>query len=516
MKNKIEIWDGICGMGKTTKAVDLIKAITGNKKVFTKKCSKVIFATPYRSECFRMADIMHSGKTPFKESNSNLLKYKKVKKFNFKFYTTIENEEDGNKLNPVEKFKKHIKDNKNLVITHSVLEKLDDEAIELAKEHNYHLIIDEAPPVIKKADLKPELTEEEFKSLQNINVIKVDDGKLKPVTWIADKFNIDLPRYSDLKNELITGKCFYLYHGKQGEVIIKLMNPNIFIKFHSVTVLTYLFEGTLLNPYLKLNNIDITIKDLTSEGYLTNSRIKDYDTLINLYEPRGLTGSIFMDENALSSSWYDKKAKELNLKKDNDGIYKPKLGASDFSELSKKTRSFFKKKVELSKEEISYYKEQIEEYKITQPEYAAELKDIIQPKSTTISDRLWTTFKPYKKLISNLNSANYNEDNFVVLNMKATNLHSHSSQLAYLVNIYLHVDIANFIKNAGVDFDGDKYSTSELIQWVFRSSIRNGNNISLFIASARMRKLFKTWIKNYEQLRYDEMDKKIPHIVENL
>ena len=40
----------------------------------------------------------------------------------------------------------------------------------------------------------------------------------------------------------------------------------------------------------------------------------------------------------------------------------------------------------------------------------------------------------------------------------------------------------------------DLYSLSELIQWIYRSRIRNGEKINLYIPSKRMRELLIDWL----------------------
>ena len=40
----------------------------------------------------------------------------------------------------------------------------------------------------------------------------------------------------------------------------------------------------------------------------------------------------------------------------------------------------------------------------------------------------------------------------------------------------------------------DAYALSELIQWIFRSAIRDGKEIWLYIPSKRMRNLLIDWI----------------------
>jgi hypothetical protein len=51
-----------------------------------------------------------------------------------------------------------------------------------------------------------------------------------------------------------------------------------------------------------------------------------------------------------------------------------------------------------------------------------------------------------------------------------------------------------FFKKKNIEVNQDDWALSELIQWVWRSAIRNGKPITLFIPSGRMRTLFKNWL----------------------
>ena len=48
--------------------------------------------------------------------------------------------------------------------------------------------------------------------------------------------------------------------------------------------------------------------------------------------------------------------------------------------------------------------------------------------------------------------------------------------------------------NRGKQFE-DKFALSELVQFVFRSAIRNNKPIDVYIPSKRMRDLFEEWLK---------------------
>ena len=54
------------------------------------------------------------------------------------------------------------------------------------------------------------------------------------------------------------------------------------------------------------------------------------------------------------------------------------------------------------------------------------------------------------------------------------------------------IDLADSV--FGVEVREDMYALSEMIQWVWRSAIRDGKDIWIYIPSRRMRELFQNWL----------------------
>ena len=75
-----------------------------------------------------------------------------------------------------------------------------------------------------------------------------------------------------------------------------------------------------------------------------------------------------------------------------------------------------------------------------------------------INDVLWTCYKRA----------------FIAHNLRATNDYSHTHTLVYAVN---------------------RFKLSEMIQWTFRSRIRNNESINIYIPSSRMRNLLIEFLK---------------------
>ena len=107
---------------------------------------------------------------------------------------------------------------------------------------------------------------------------------------------------------------------------------------------------------------------------------------------------------------------------------------------------------------------------------------------------MWTTFKDYK---SKLSGSGYTKG-FVSLGTRATNDYADKSALAYCSNTFLNPMVKQFFHMHNVEVNENMYALSELIQWIWRSRIRQGLSIDLYIPSRRMRDLFINWLYNYD------------------
>ena len=83
---------------------------------------------------------------------------------------------------------------------------------------------------------------------------------------------------------------------------------------------------------------------------------------------------------------------------------------------------------------------------------------------------------------------------FESCNCRATNKHRNRSNIAYLVNRYIDPNIVQFFVGHNIRVDEDGYALSEMLQFIWRSAIRDGNQVNIYIPSSRMRKLLCNWI----------------------
>jgi len=105
---------------------------------------------------------------------------------------------------------------------------------------------------------------------------------------------------------------------------------------------------------------------------------------------------------------------------------------------------------------------------------------------------MWTCFKGRSKADPTL-KGQY-KSRFLASNTRATNKWSQSDVLAYLVNVNPDPNIINWFRERDGSVDEEQYALSSMIQWIWRSAIRNDKPVRLYIPSKRMRELLMNWL----------------------
>jgi hypothetical protein len=321
----------------------------------------------------------------------------------------------------------------DITTTHSLFSNFDNEVLELISKHKYTLVMDEVINVINKLDFKLA----DFNLLLSAGKIKVNQDK--SVTFLDLDYN---GAFKQFKYYCLNTKVYFI----NGFFIVWAFPIEIFTCFKETFILTYLFEGQIQKYYFNMHKLNYNTKSVTfSNGeyklieYI-NRDVKDFKNLINIYQG--------------------------NL---ND-IGKP--GRNGFDRLSKT------KMIKLNKVQIKPIKNNITNYFI----------NITKAKS---SDIIWTTFLP---LENKLKGKGYTKG-FVPCNARATNEFGDRHNCAYVLNRYMNQAIKAYFISQNIDVDEDLYALSELLQWVWRSAIRNGEEINLYLPSERMRKLLVEWLR---------------------
>lgn len=107
------------------------------------------------------------------------------------------------------------------------------------------------------------------------------------------------------------------------------------------------------------------------------------------------------------------------------------------------------------------------------------------------SDCIWTVYTEFMEKVS---CGRYNSS-FISCNAKATNNFADRHAVAYMINLYSRPVLSVYYKSKGVSVCDNGFGLTEMIQLIFRSAIRNGEDIHLYIPSKRMRDLFLAWVE---------------------
>lgn len=320
----------------------------------------------------------------------------------------------------------------NIVSTHSLFKLFDLETIDIIKTYGYTLIMDEVSDVVAPL----EISKSDLKLILDNYVSITENNMLK---WTDSEYKGKLAiykRYCELE-----AVCIY-----DGVALLWMLPVKTFTAFNEIYVLTYMFDCQVQRSYYDFYNLEynyINIKGDSVDNYeFTNKPVEnvgtDFSKLIHIVDSKSLN-QIGELEAALSKSWYLRNKKNTCMVQLKNNIY-----------------NFFK---HIAK--------------------------------TPSSKNLWTTFVEYK---SQLKGSGYSKG-FLSCNARAINEYRDCVSVAYTINKYFNPYVKKYFLLNGIRVEEDQYALSELIQWIFRSALRDGKEITLYIPSRRMRTLLEDWIK---------------------
>jgi len=117
---------------------------------------------------------------------------------------------------------------------------------------------------------------------------------------------------------------------------------------------------------------------------------------------------------------------------------------------------------------------------------------IKQNYKTTSADNAYTTFKEFK---FGLKGKGFTKG-FISVNERATNKYADKKTMFYFANRFLNPSFKDYFMSGGIRVDEDQWALAELIQWIWRGSIRKNHKMNLFIPSKRMRDLLTDWLED--------------------
>lgn len=326
----------------------------------------------------------------------------------------------------------------NVATTHAMFGQMDRGIVSLAREGGYSLVIDEAYDVIQTTGLHTDDVllgiECGFIGNHNGRLFVTEEGR----EYQGNAFRDLIATVGE--NTVVMdsdNRCSCL-----------LYPPDAFEVFKDVYVLTYLFDGSLMQNYFDMYGLDyqrigVRNTDGVYEFFDGETVMPEYvNTLkdrIHICDEEKLN-AIGNRKGSLSRTWFDKHLK-----------------SGEVAELKRNHRTFMRR------------------CGVGHGEYVL---------------NMWTTYKDYEDIMKQCNS----KRGFVSIGTKATNMYATKKNLAFMANIFYDPGLKITLNGMGIKVDEENYALSSLIQWVWRSAIRNGEDINLYIPSKRMRELFIDWM----------------------
>ncbi|CAF1784577.1 MULTISPECIES: hypothetical protein [Bacillus] len=333
-----------------------------------------------------------------------------------------------------ESFHELLSQNKNIVATHNLFKNANDETKELILSGNYTLILDEVMEVVEQLRVK----KHDLTTLFESKLIYVEGGFVK---WNEEKKDYET-RYDDIRDMALNNNLMYF----KDNILIWNFPADIFKLFKEVYILTYMFDAQIQRYYYDINNIKYQkyVSEFIDGQYRFTKHNTEYESIlkaqlrnkIKIYE--GNLNTVGQLDYSLSSNWYKNKS-PYTIKKVKNNVF-----------------NYFNNIVKSSSDEA-----------------------------------MWTTYSEHKNKVK----GNGYTKGFVSCNARATNDFKHKKHLVYTINRYVNTVLYNYFKEKyQITIDQDAFALSELVQWIWRSAIRDGDEITLYIPSLRMRELLIEWL----------------------
>jgi hypothetical protein len=331
-----------------------------------------------------------------------------------------------------------LQDGANISCTHSLYMSLTEAHLSLIEDLGYILVIDEEVDVIDGFD---RYSKDDYLWLYKHQMIShsENDGM---VSWVGDPDVGAHSKYYMFK-QYCDSQCLYVTK-RSNTMMVTQLPVRLMTVAKRVIVLTYMFEGNTLSCFLKLKGIEtkkfteVTPTEVDREGIRKLVNLLPLDRELSRFNPTG--------------SWYERASK------------------AQLDAIAKHIRNVGNR-----------HKASFEDLMYTLPKdrHVGRGKNLIKPVG-------------YYKRMGDGGEYNYC---WLATQTRATNDYAHKSVLVHCYDRYPLVSVDSYLSDYGCPVDRQVFALSELLQWIWRSRIRNGSDITVSITSKRMYNLFKGWLE---------------------
>jgi hypothetical protein len=328
----------------------------------------------------------------------------------------------------------------NISFTHSLFSDMTKEHLWWVEKQGYVLIVDEEIDFIESYN--GVYGKDDIVSLEKSKHVVVDEDNLGKVSWTWNDMEGDTV-YSRLKRLC---DLDMLYCAKRSREMMVIHLPlELVSKSNRTILLTYLFEGSVMECFMKMRGVEVS--KFTELGTYTDSEVRARaKELINFIETKTTRQ---VKNLSMSYKWYINSARKEEL-----------------DQISKAIFSVYRKAPK-------------GDFLFTAPkEVSTRYDDKGRKRTRTILHR------------------DLPDEYYLYSGAKATNIYAHRSYLVHAYNRYPNLTVRSYLQDYAYPPNEDRFALSEMIQWIWRSRIRNDESINLCVLNKRMERLLRNWLDN--------------------
>ena len=422
MAEFIEIVDSIMGSSKTNR---LLEWIDNNPD------EKYLYVSPLLSEIDKDSRLQNNLK-----------------------YVTFENPENVDSETKSDDLLSKLKENANICCTHKLYLTMTEEHLSEIKDRGYICLIDEEVGVIDSFNAYS--SDDLLYMLKNKDIdISSEDGM---ISWIGEDVGTK-NKYKHFES-LCNSKAVYATKRKDTMMVTQLPIELITCA-KRVIILTYLFEGNVLDCFLRLKGIKTVPFTEITPDVIAKDTIRNLLTLIPPTKPvkdvkmtvSGYNNCTQKDCNVVSSFIRNVSRKYAESSYDVMYTFPKALSETDRKNGRRIRPASF----------IEYKLPKLDEDRVQLKNSKGELEYTRNP--------CW-----------------------VYASCRATNAYAFKSVLIHCYDRYPNAAVEQYLADYGFPIKRKVFALSEICQWVWRSQIRKSLPIVLAIGSQRMHDIFEEWL----------------------
>ena len=337
---------------------------------------------------------------------------------------------------------KLLEDGENISCTHELFKRMGERHWQLIKDQGYRVVLDEEVIPVEWFDCKGG----DVRYMIKKGSVEIE-GPYSKVVLKDDLRDFDNSNLKEIAEAASQGILYTAKNPTQVNFLVTHLPIDLFVAAKQTIILTYMFKGSILDSFLKLHNL--TWEPLTIKLYKTNKEVI----------------------KSLRDNIRFKSTKAL------DAVTRLSFSVDCYNRLNKAQRNLI----------------------------GTAWRSIARH---TPDDRLLTTM-PKPSAHSGPNYVGNNKmrsisNSWLWSGTRATNDHADKDVVAYLVNKYPNQAVKVYFNTHNLPIDDEHFALSEMLQFLFRSALRKGKPIDLYMPSERMKNLLTGWLDGVEEELIEE------------